>query len=175
MRDRFDRPPKTRKTRAEYMRELIEKHGLEPVKAANPAPQLTVKKLASLSAVPPSLGISAAMQSFTAAMNRSMMTLSSVQIDPLAAHELWTTTFMPAYDPIGWACEAVGFYRHEVREARIAADWQRHLIVLEVDLHDTDWEPTYEIPMRELYFGPKLRNPWERTRRRSIEWRASTP
>jgi hypothetical protein len=130
---------------------------------------LTSAAVAKMFAVPPAMLTTAqAASSLSRSMQQLYRSLRSLQsvIDPesrLSAEQL--RIFLEehgerAYDPIGWACDAIGFRRHEVASVRIEPDWKRRLIVVEVDLLGTDWEPTYEFKMRELYFDD-LPNPWQ--------------
>jgi hypothetical protein len=48
------------------------------------------------------------------------------------------------------AIHVIGFHANEVKEIRGVDDTMLELVTLEVDLADTDWEPTYEFTYADL-------------------------
>jgi hypothetical protein len=59
------------------------------------------------------------------------------------AHLRWVDCYWIAY-------HAIGFQYDEIREMRGWVDTWSKRVTLEIDLTDSEWEPTYDFSVREL-------------------------
>lgn len=159
-----DFKPKTQgMTRAEYVKSIVDQPIVQTGRLRTDLPasaQIAQVHIPSHFATAASTGVSAAaaMRSMSVAMERLQRDLRNL-VAACYHRKRADAASGRMVDPVGWACDAVGFTRSEIRDARIEVDWINSMFILEVDLVGSDWEPTYEIEMYEAD-GGELRSPF---------------